>query len=111
MKAVVLKAGALLALLAAAAPGRPALDEAPRDARTAYRQHCGGCHLERGFGTLRLARRMPQEHAQLEHRPDLSEEFVRIVVRRGLGSMPPIRRSELDDRTLAAIAAYLEKPR
>tara|TARA_A100001391_G_scaffold130111_6_gene89449 strand:- start:3097 stop:3432 length:336 start_codon:yes stop_codon:yes gene_type:complete len=72
-------------------------------------ERCGGCHLEGGFGTRVLARRVPEGQAELEKRELLPAALVTLVVRRGLGSMPQIREAELSDADLAAIAAYLEK--
>lgn len=83
-------------------------EEAATDGRLRYEQRCGGCHLEGGFGTRVLARRVPEGQAMLEQREVLPAAFVTLVVRRGLGSMPQIREAELSDADLAAIAAYLE---
>lgn len=69
---------------------------------------CGGCHLEGGFGTRVLQRRVPQGQAELEKRDELPAAFTKVVVRRGIGSMPQIRAAELSDADLQAIAAYLE---
>jgi mono/diheme cytochrome c family protein len=71
-------------------------------------QKCGLCHLEGGFGTRVLSRRVPQGHALLQDRENLPAVFTSLVVRRGLGSMPQIRPAELSDAQLAVIARYLE---
>ena len=74
-----------------------------------FTDRCGGCHLEGGFGTRVLARRVPAGEAKLEDRSALPAAYTMAVVRRGLGSMPQIRAAELGDEDLAAIAAYLEE--
>ena len=75
----------------------------------AFREHCGGCHLEDGWASRVLARRVPAGEAALEKRTTLPAAYVEMVVRRGIGSMPQLRRAELDDATLKSIAAYLER--
>lgn len=77
--------------------------------REQFRQTCGGCHLTGGFGTRVLARRVPEGQAELEQREALNADYVRLVVRKGMGSMPQIRRTELPDAQLDAIAKYLER--
>jgi (+)-pinoresinol hydroxylase len=54
---------------------------------------------------------MDKEKAVLENRTDLSAALVQTVVRTGIGSMPPLRKSELSDADLAAVAAYLTRAR
>jgi len=73
-----------------------------------FRSQCGGCHLENGFGTRVLARRTPYGQAPLERREGLDARSVIRIVRSGIGSMPQIRKAELSDRDLEAIARYLE---
>ena len=107
----------LLALLlgtAAAGLARGSALAAPagqQGGRELFLARCGGCHLENGFGTRVLARRVPPGQALLERREGLDGELVKLVVRRGLGSMPQIRRTELSDGDLALIARYLEGER
>ena len=76
--------------------------------RELFVAQCGGCHLEGGFGTRVLARRVPVGQAMLERREELPRELVRLAVRHGVGVMPQIRRTELSDRDLDRIARYLE---
>ena len=80
----------------------------PQRGEVLFRSQCGGCHLENGFGTRILARRTPEGQAPLERREGLDARFVTRIVRSGIGSMPQIRRAELSDRDLEAIARYLE---
>jgi mono/diheme cytochrome c family protein len=105
-------AGAVLALaMAMAVPTRHGSAQEPGEpaGQALFREHCGLCHVERGFGTRVLARRMPVDQASLEARSNLTAPYVELVVRRGLGSMPQIRRAELDDASLRQIAKYLEQ--
>lgn len=106
-------ASVALALLAVPAIGVPSPASRPAAAaspgQTAFRARCGGCHLDRGFGTRVLSRRVDPKVAQLEQRDDLTRDYVRTVVRNGLNAMPPLRKAELGDAELNAIAAYLAK--
>lgn len=99
--------GAAAVLGVTAAAGQSGAAPAP-SGKDLYRANCGGCHLEGGFGTRVLSRRVPEGQAPLEARKGLARRYVQTVVRNGLGSMPQIRRTELGDADLAAIAVYLE---
>lgn len=77
--------------------------------KQAYDHICIYCHAPGVWGTNRLARRMDKEHAVLENRTDLTAAGIRAVVRMGIGSMPPLRRTELADADVDAIAAYLTR--
>ena len=80
--------------------------------KRAYDHICVYCHGPGVWGTNRLSKRMDKEHAVLENRTDLSAAVIQTIVRTGIGSMPPLRKSELPDADLAAVAAYLtRKPR
>jgi cytochrome c5 len=74
-----------------------------------YSHWCIYCHAAGVWGTNRLARRMDKDHAVLETRTDLTAAGIRAVVRAGIGSMPPLRRTEVSDADLDAIAAYLTR--
>ena len=74
-----------------------------------YGRTCIYCHGPGVWGTNRLAKRVDKDHAQLETRTDLSAATIRTVVRTGIGSMPPLRRTELSDADVDAIAAYLTR--
>ena len=77
--------------------------------KRAYDRLCIYCHSPGVWGTNRLAQRMDKEHAVLENRTDLSATTIQTVVRTGIGSMPPLRKSELSDADVSAIAAYLTR--
>jgi len=86
-----------------------ALTPQQQQGKRAYNHICVYCHSPGVWGTNRLSKRMDKEHAVLENRTDLSAAMVQTVVRTGIGSMPPLRKSELSDADLAAVAAYLTR--
>ncbi|MGA3294788.1 MAG: cytochrome c [Candidatus Acidiferrales bacterium] len=75
-----------------------------------FHARCGYCHLDGGTGTFMLGRRLGKDKALLEKRTDLNPDFIRHVVRAGIGSMPPHNRVELPDSELDLIAIYLSRP-
>lgn len=74
-----------------------------------YHRTCIYCHGPGVWGTNRLAKRLDKDHALLENRTDLSADGIRAIVRSGVGSMPPLRKTELSDADVDAIAAYLTR--
>jgi mono/diheme cytochrome c family protein len=76
----------------------------------AFVHRCAMCHREGQTGTFLLARRLGAEKSLLEDRTDLTDAYIRQVVRQGLISMPRISRVELPDEDLAAVSAYLMRP-
>ena len=104
----VLRCLALAATIAS--PSALAEDAAPPIITGAalFDEKCGLCHLEGGFGTRVLQRRLPEGQALLQDRQALPAAYTTVVVRRGIGSMPQIREAELSDAQIAQIAAYLE---
>ena len=101
--------GAALGLFLLPVAGRSA--EADDGGHDLFVERCGGCHLEGGFGTRVLARRVPEGEALLEKRANLPPVLVEAAVRNGVGSMPQIRAAELTDEQLERIAAYLGETR
>ena len=91
--------------------------------KAVFDQWCAGCHAPMpppapggagGFapfppaGTYLLQKRYGDSvPAALEQRTDLTPELIRTIVRQGLAIMPPTRKSEVDDRELEALIAYL----
>jgi mono/diheme cytochrome c family protein len=75
-----------------------------------FNPHCGICHLQMGPGTIMLGRRLGPDKALLEQRQDLDPDYVKHVVRNGIGSMPPQTRVDLPDNELDSIAGYLTRP-
>ena len=75
---------------------------------------CGACHLAGGMGTNLLTKQRvilgePPESGLLENRQDLTQNYVKIIVRRGRMAMPSLTRVEVTDAELDAIAVYLGK--
>ena len=79
-----------------------------------FQNYCAVCHgagsekpgtraLRAKYGT-----RLP---ALLEERTDLAPQYVKLIVRQGVSVMPPVRKTELSDADLDAIAAYLSRGR
>lgn len=109
MRAAVMAPLSLLALAGAFSLAHAAEDTGDaQPGQQLFIDRCGGCHLEGGFGTRVLQRRVPEGQAELEKRDVLPAAFTKVVVRRGIGSMPQIRAAELSDADLQAIATYLE---
>ncbi len=57
-----------------------------------------------------LGRRLGWDHALLNERSDLDADYIRQVVRNGMGGMPPQTRVDLTPAELDSVAAYLTRP-
>lgn len=113
-----LRPGLLLALSLAAGCGdqplggrvEQALAVAPvSEGQALFEAHCLACHGA-GLGhpgTMRLSERLGPEQAPLLNRPELPPEYIKLVAREGFKLMPPFRPTELDDRQLDVLAAYI----
>lgn len=84
-------------------PGKAAVEEG----EALFIQRCGYCHLPGGTGSIQLERRWGKSRALLAQRNDLSADYVTVVARRGLYSMPPISKVEVSDSELQKLAEYL----
>jgi mono/diheme cytochrome c family protein len=85
-----------------------------KDGEALFSNRCGACHLIGGMGTnlltkQRLAVGEPPDNALLANRKDLTQTYVKVVVRQGKLAMPRLTRVEVTDAELAAIAMYLGK--
>ena len=85
-----------------------------KDGAALFSNRCGACHLAGGMGTNLLTKQRvilgePPERGLLENRKDLTQNYVKIIVRRGRMAMPSLTRVEVTDAELDAIAAYLGK--
>ena len=75
-----------------------------------FQNYCAVCHGagDEKPGTRALhakyGARLP---ALLEERKDLTPQYVKLIVRQGVSVMPPVRKTELSDADLDAIASYL----
>ena len=78
-----------------------------------YEQWCIICH-DSGpgmAGTSAMQRRYQGKlPALLTERDDLAAEYISLLVRQGVKSMPFFRKTEISDEDLAALNLYLSKP-
>ena len=105
-------------VLMAANVGLAVAEETPvvERGRTVFAHYCAPCHASgRGADGAPM---LPGTHALylkykgskpalLEQRSDLSFELIKTFVRSGVASMPPLRKTEVTDDDLKAIAVYL----
>ncbi len=103
----------------AAQPRRPALAANAAlvaQGRQAFELNCAACHGKGPSegrvpllpGTYALSLKYKGDiPAALEDRTDLTPEFIVAIVRNGVFSMPPLRKTDVSDEELKAIAAYL----
>ena len=76
-----------------------------------FNNWCGACHSRgprNAPGTTSLqAKYQGSVPAALEDRRDLTPELVKLFVRNGVAMMAPLRKTEVSDADLEALAAYL----
>lgn len=85
-------------------------DRSSRSADEAlYVEKCSMCHRQMGMGTVLLSRRVDPAEAMLEQRDNLTEGYITLAARQGIGNMPRITKAEVSDAQLAQIARYLVK--
>jgi mono/diheme cytochrome c family protein len=85
-----------------------------QDGAALYSNRCGACHLAGGMGTNMLTRQrvmagLPPDSGLLANRNDLTQTYVKFVVRQGKRAMPGLTRVEVTDAELDAIAKFLGK--
>jgi mono/diheme cytochrome c family protein len=100
---------AAFAWLGSGTAGAETSDSARLEQQELFRAKCGMCHRQGGTGTFMLGRRLGTENALLEERNNLTPEYVRLVVRNGIMSMPRFTRGELPDSELDALVKYLTR--
>lgn len=89
-----------------------ALAQTDPEAERLFAYHCETCHGDGahrpGTDALRLkyGGAIPEVLAE---RNDLSADYVRYVVRRGVNAMPFFRKTEISDEELDLIAGYLDQ--
>lgn len=83
----------------------------PSYGKMRYDRMCAPCHNKGYWAANRLGARLGKENAVLENRTDLNTQYIETVVRRGMGSMPPYRKTELSPADLDAISKYLTRKR
>ena len=79
------------------------------DPEAVFLARCQYCHVQLGPGTITLSRRLGPEDALLANRTDLTQDYVKTVVRNGLNTMPALTRVEVSDTELELIAEYLTR--
>jgi mono/diheme cytochrome c family protein len=92
-------------------PTREAAAQAPQtgSGQALFESRCALCHRGSGPGVFMLERRLGQQQSVLEERSGLAADYVRAVVRNGIGSMPRFSRGELTDDELQQVIGYLER--
>lgn len=76
-----------------------------------YDMWCGHCHEPSTGphpGTQMLTLSRGSEFALIKGNDNLQAEYIRTVVRRGLGMMPALRKTEISDEHLNALILYLK---
>lgn len=87
---------------------------AGKNGETLFSNRCGACHLAGGMGTNLLTKQRMQagetpDKGLLANRTDLTQGYVKGVVRQGKMAMPRLTQVDVTDGELDAIAAYLGK--
>lgn len=81
--------------------------------RVVFNYWCAPCHApgpgHPGTQSLQVKYRDVNTPPVLEDREDLTPEFVKTIVRTGIMSMAPFRKTEITDTELEEITAYLAK--
>ena len=74
-----------------------------------YNNHCVSCHNSGpgNVGTTVLSNRYSSDEAVLLNRKNLHPEFIRSIVRHGLGIMPGFRPTEINDSDLEKLSEFL----
>lgn len=77
--------------------------------REVYLKWCAPCHMDSPFApaTIRLKHTRGEALAVLEKRNDLSPDYIRILVRKGVNGMPLFRKTEISDQQLEELVNYL----
>lgn len=114
-----MKSFVLAALVAASAFQTVQAAEADHAAgKAAFEYSCAPCHGPgKGAGNSQFlpgtdalnVKYKGARPALLEERTDLTPDFVKTMVRRGVEAMPSFRKTELSDANLDAIASYLSR--
>lgn len=118
MKAIVISAAAVLAVLASASIAKEKRVDPVAAGKQIYDRNCVACHGSApGYppfaglpGTEALQVKYNGEMpALLTERTDLTPEVVAYFVRNGVSVMPAYRKTEISDAELANLGAYLSR--
>jgi mono/diheme cytochrome c family protein len=87
---------------------------AGKDGTALFSNRCGACHLPGGMGTnlltkQRVAAGQSPDSGLLANRNDLTQTYVKVIVRHGKLAMPRLSRVEVTDAELDSIAKFLGK--
>ena len=85
----------------------PASAAEPEAGKALFAARCALCHAPGGMGAFMLGRRLGAAHSDLTTRTNLQPDYVRLIVRRGIGAMPYFTKVDLSDEELLAISQYL----
>jgi mono/diheme cytochrome c family protein len=83
--------------------------ERQRTPEQIYVASCAHCHGAGGWGTRTLLQRVPADEAELLRRKALPAALTALVVRRGIGAMPPLTPTDATDEELARLARWLDE--
>lgn len=100
---------AVLAVAGVAGAQEAPLTPSQLEGKTLYEATCAYCHGPRGYGSEALAARVGPDRAELIRRHDMSDRYIRTVVKRGLGNMPAYTPTDLTPDQLTAIVDYLRR--
>ncbi len=101
-------AAAVLSVATAARAQAPAA----ADGKAVFQKWCAPCHgsgLGKPGSEALQAKYKGAKPALLEERTDLTAETVKTIVRTGIYTMPPFRKTEISDPELDLLAAYLAR--
>ena len=81
------------------------------EGRRVFNKWCAGCHADSPFtpGTIQLKQIRSPELVLIEQRTDLSAEYIRHLVRKGVAGMPSFRRTEISNAALDALVDHLTR--
>ncbi len=107
MRAMVFAAAGLVLMCGAVAAQDRPLSPKQAEGKALYAATCVYCHGPRGYGTEALAARLGAGKGVLDGRSDLNAEYIRAIVRQGLGNMPAYTPTDLTEDQIAAVGEYL----
>jgi (+)-pinoresinol hydroxylase len=99
---------------AADSPNEQSRKNSTADGQSVYEKWCAPCHAPGPFhaGTAGLeVKYKGSKPSALIERTDLTPEIVKFYVRNGFNAMPPLRKTEVTDLELEALANYLSQPK
>ncbi|PHR51743.1 cytochrome c [Cycloclasticus sp.] len=80
-----------------------------RSGKVIFDLHCAGCHDSGNAyaATKQLALVRGEDLAVIRERTDLVPDYIKYIVRDGLLEMPPFRPTDINDKELDNLAAYI----